>query len=293
MTSIASGRLSKMSVEHQTPVSYVLNVGEHAIPMSSYIGKSIRIVSNGEIRCTHCQRKTKKSFSQGYCYPCFISLPQCDRCMMSPEFCHYHAGTCRDSAWGESFCFQEHIVYLANSSGLKVGITRHTQMPTRWIDQGAVEALPIFSVATRQLSGLVEVMMKEWVADKTNWRKMLKQDVSPIDLKHERDKLMDLAKDGLADLQSRYPGQITALDKEPLTFDYPHIQWPEKIKTFNLDKQPEVEGTLLAIKGQYLILDTGCFNVRKHGSYDVSFYSDSIIPTTDLTSETEKEAGLL
>jgi len=195
---------------------------------------------------------------------------------MSPELCHFEAGTCRDASWGEEFCMQEHIVYLANSTGVKVGITRHTQVPTRWIDQGAIAALPMFSVATRYLSGLVEVIMKEWVADKTNWRKMLKHDVSTIDLVEERVRLMTLAKAPLAELQQKFPGQITALtDEETWEFEYPSIQWPEKIKTFNLDKLPIVEGTLLAVKGQYLILDTGCFNVRKHTSYDVSFCVES------------------
>jgi len=170
MIELASGRLAKMLIEKTEPLSYLLNVGDEKIDMNAYIGKDIRIISNGEIRCSHCQRKTNKSFNQGYCFPCFKKLAQCDRCMMSPELCHFSQGTCREPEWAEQFCMQEHIVYLANSSGLKVGITRHSQVPTRWMDQGAIQALPIFSVSTRQLSGLVEVIMKEWVADKTNWR---------------------------------------------------------------------------------------------------------------------------
>jgi len=192
--------------------------------------------------------------------------------MMSPELCHFSQGTCREPEWAEQFCMQEHIVYLANSSGLKVGITRHSQVPTRWMDQGAIQALPIFSVSTRQLSGLVEVIMKEWVADKTNWRKMLKHDVVEIDLAQERDRLFELAEAPLANLRSQYPDeQISPLESgEVWRFEYPSLQWPEKIKTFNLEKQSIVEGKLLAIKGQYLILDSGCFNVRKHTSFDVS-----------------------
>ena len=272
MIELASGRLAKMLIEKTEPLSYHLNVGDEKIEMNAYIGKDIRIISNGEIRCVHCQRKTNKSFNQGYCFPCFKKLAQCDRCMMSPELCHFSQGTCREPEWAEQFCMQEHIVYLANSSGLKVGITRHTQVPTRWMDQGAIQALPIISVSTRQLSGLVEVIMKEWVADKTNWRKMLKHDVAEIDLEQERDKLFELAKEPLTDLRSQYPDeQINQLESgEVWQFEYPSIQWPEKIKTFNLEKQSIVEGKLLAIKGQYLILDSGCFNVRKHTSFDVS-----------------------
>jgi len=278
MNLLASGRLSKMAVEHSQPVSYLMNIGEQKIPIHQYIGRKLRLVSNGEIRCLHCQRKTNKSFSQGYCYPCFQKLPQCDRCIMSPELCHYKQGTCRDPQWGDDFCMQEHIVYLANSTGVKVGITRHTQVPIRWMDQGAIQALPIFSVKTRYLSGLVEVMMKEWVADKTNWRKMLKHDVEPIDLLQERDTLLAKAEGPLAELHDLYPGQITALTEQDVwSFEYPSIKWPEKIKTFNLDKLPDLEGTLIAVKGQYLILDTGCFNVRKYTSYDVSLYSDDIV----------------
>jgi hypothetical protein len=272
MIELASGRLAKMSIEKTEPLSYHLNIGDEKIGMNAYIGKDIRIISNGEIRCAHCQRRTNKSFNQGYCFPCFKKLAQCDRCMMSPELCHFSKGTCREPDWAEQFCMQEHIVYLANSSGLKVGITRHTQVPTRWMDQGAIQALPIISVSTRQLSGLVEVIMKEWVADKTNWRKMLKHDVEEMDLAQERDKLFELAKDVLADLRLQFPDDKINLIEAADTwqFEYPSSQWPEKIKTFNLEKQNIVEGKLLAIKGQYLILDSGCFNVRKHTSFDVS-----------------------
>jgi hypothetical protein len=276
MIELASGRLAKMLIEKTEPLSYYLNVGDEKIDMNAYIGKDISIISNGEIRCSHCQRKTNKSFNQGYCFPCFKKLAQCDRCMMSPELCHFSKGTCREPEWAEQFCMQEHIVYLANSSGLKVGITRHTQVPTRWMDQGAIQALPIISVSTRQLSGLVEVIMKEWVADKTNWRKMLKHDVEVIDLMQERDKLFDLSEGALSDLKRQFPDeQINKLENaEMWQFEYPSLQWPEKIKTFNLEKQSVVEGKLLAIKGQYLILDSGCFNVRKHSSFDVLLSAD-------------------
>ncbi len=271
MTQIASGRLTKMAVSQGKPVNYTLKLGEGACNPADLLGKKLRFRSNGEIRCLHCQRRTNKSFNQGYCYPCFTKLAQCDRCIMSPELCHYQQGTCREPEWGETHCMQEHIVYLANSTGLKVGITRHNQVPIRWIDQGAVAALPIFSVSSRRLSGLLEVMMKQWVADKTNWRKMLKHEVVELDMLSERDHLLELASDQLAELMEQYPGEITALtDQNVWEFEYPHLSWPEKIKTFNFDKQDEVEGRLIAIKGQYLILDTGCLNIRKFTSYDVS-----------------------
>ena len=260
-----------MAVKQNDTVSYTLIAGEQTLELNQYLGKTIRLTSKGEIRCLSCQKRTNKSFQQGYCYRCFTKLAACDRCIMSPELCHYAQGTCREPEWGERHCLQEHIVYLANSSGLKVGITRAEQVPTRWMDQGAIQALPIFSVSSRLLSGLVEVMMKEWVADKTNWRKMLKHDVEDIDLVTERDRLLSLADSKLIELDQQYPDQIQRLDSEVWNFTYPHLSWPEKIKTFNLDKQDEVEGRLMAIKGQYLILDTGCLNIRKYTSYDVSF----------------------
>lgn len=271
MNYIASGRLTKMAVKQGSPVSYSLKLGDDACNPADFLGKKITLRSNGEIKCLACQAKTKKSFNQGYCYRCFTKLAQCDRCIMSPELCHYRQGTCREPEWGEANCMQEHIVYLANSTGLKVGITRHNQVPTRWMDQGAIAALPIFSVKSRYLSGLIEVMLKEWVADKTNWRKMLKHEVVDLDLVAERDRLLDLAHEKLKLLYANHPDAITPLNNEEVwTFEYPHLSWPEKIKTFNFDKQEEVEGTLIAIKGQYLILDTGCLNIRKFTSYDVS-----------------------
>ena len=194
---------------------------------------------------------------------------------MSPELCHYAQGTCRQPEWGEQNCYQEHIVYLANSSGLKVGITRHNQVPVRWMDQGAVEAVPVFSVSSRYLSGLLEVMLKQWVADKTNWRKMLKHELEVIDLQAEKQRLLDLAALQIQALQAQHPGEITCLQDSKLwQFDYPALVWPSKIATHNLDKQAVVEGVLQAVKGQYLIFDTGCLNVRKFTAYDVAVFSD-------------------
>jgi hypothetical protein len=272
---IGSGRLQKMRVVQSSPVDYFLRVGEQQVDLNVFLGKYLRIESNGQIRCIHCDRVTKTSFNQGYCYPCFKSLAQCDRCIMNPELCHYAQGTCREPEWGEQNCFQQHIVYLANSSGLKVGITRHNQVPVRWIDQGAIAALPMFSVSSRYLSGLLEVMLKEWVADKTNWRKMLKHDYEEIDLESEKRRLFELTASQIESLQNQYPGQISYLQEADLwRFDYPSVMWPEKIATHNLDKQTVVEGVLQAIKGQYLIFDSGCLNIRKFTAYDVTVLAE-------------------
>ena len=131
-----TGRLRKMPAEAGNPVAYSIAVGDTRIPLNDLIGRPLRLDFDGVIRCIHCDRKTNKSFNQGFCYPCFRKLAACDSCIMSPEKCHYHLGTCREPEWGEAHCMVEHVVYLANSSGLKVGITRASQVPTRWIDQG-------------------------------------------------------------------------------------------------------------------------------------------------------------
>lgn len=267
-----TGRLRKMPAEAGDPVAYSIAVGDTRIPLNDLIGRPLRLDFDGVIRCIHCDRKTNKSFNQGFCYPCFRKLAACDSCIMSPEKCHYHLGTCREPEWGETHCMVEHVVYLANSSGLKVGITRASQVPTRWIDQGAVDAIPMVRVATRYIAGLVEVACKTHVADRTNWRAMLKGDVPELDLTSERQRMLGLIADDLEALrQTHGRDSIREVDEQGLGLSYPVRVWPEKIKTHNLDKSPEVEGVLEGIKGQYLILDTGVINVRKFTGYEVRF----------------------
>ena len=267
-----AGHLRKMRVSLESPVRYELLVDDHAETLNPYIGQTIRMTHNGDIHCTACGRKTNKSYSQGHCYPCSQSLASCDLCIMKPETCHYDAGTCRQPEWGEAHCLQSHYVYLANSSGLKVGITRAPQIPTRWIDQGASQALPIFRVSHRLLSGLVEVAMKDYVSDRTSWQRMLKGSPEPVDIKQRRNELYGLAKDALKELEKRFGTEAIEFlhDEEPIDINYPVQEYPEKVRSFNFDKTPVIEGTLLGIKGQYLILDGGVVNIRKFTGYDVS-----------------------
>ena len=267
------GLLKKMHTRLDSPVRYDLPLGDQSIALNPLIGKPIKLTYTGHIFCVHCNRAIKKSFNQGYCYPCFISLAQCDMCIMRPETCHYEAGTCREPAWGETFCFQPHIVYLANSSGIKVGITRKTQIPTRWIDQGAVQALPIFRVQSRYAAGLIEVVCAKHVSDKTSWQQMLKNHGDPIDLAAKRNELVSNCKAELAEITQRFGQQaIEFLPEEPIVdIHFPVDSYPVKIKSFNFDKNPEVSGVLHGIKGQYLLLDTGVINIRKYTGYEVEF----------------------
>ena len=272
----ASGHLAKMDVQLANTVQYQLPLDDQRIALNDLIGHSIRLEYRGDIHCIHCGRRSKKSFSQGYCYPCFTKLPQCDTCIMSPEKCHFHHGTCRDPQWGEKYCFTDHFVYLANSSGVKVGITRGTQLPTRWIDQGATQGLPIFRVQTRYQAGLIEDCIREHVADKTSWQKMLKGNAEMADLAAIRDDLLIKSESGLELLEQEFGLQaLQRLYNETTTeIHFPVTRFPEKVKSFNLDKAPLVEGELQGIKGQYLILDTGVINIRKYTGYNIEFSAE-------------------
>ncbi len=267
------GNLRKMAIEPgqgDAPAHYTLLAGEHRLDLNARLGQSLGLTWTSAIACTHCGRATKKSFAQGYCYPCFKTLAQCDTCIVKPETCHFFAGTCREPQWAEQHCFQPHVVYLANSSGLKVGITRKSQLPTRWLDQGAIQALPILEVDTRQQSGFVEVLFKEEVSDRTNWRAMLKGEVEPLDLIAERNRLLARLEGGLARLRERFGADaIHELDATPVELEYPVLEYPRKIVSHNFDKAPDVTGTLLGLKGQYLIFDSGVINLRKFTGYEV------------------------
>lgn len=269
-----SGNLKKMSSSVEgSAVQYGLTLGDDVVNMNELLGQKVTLNFSGDINCIYCGRVTKKSFSQGFCFPCFKKLAACDTCIMSPEKCHFHLGTCREPEWAEKYCMQDHYVYLANSSGLKVGITRGDQLPTRWIDQGATQARALFRVQNRRMSGLVETLFKSEVADKTNWRNMLKGTSDVMDLEREQERLIGLLYEGLDVLQSEFGLQsITDLSAENETheFTYPVLEYPTKITSINAEKSPLVEGVLMGIKGQYWMLDTGVINIRKYTGYQAS-----------------------
>ena len=266
-----SGNIQKLVTSLEQPVQYQLPIGKDMVAMNALIGSQITLTYSGEINCIACGRKTKKSFSQGFCYPCFQSLAQCDSCIIKPEQCHYFAGTCREPEWGETHCLQDHYVYLANSSGTKVGITRGSQIPTRWMDQGATQALPVFRVKNRLLSGLVEVAFKQHVADKTHWQRMLKGAPEAVDLAAIRDELFETCSQDIEAIIKQHDNDaITPLtDESVVQINYPVELYPTKVKSLNFDKTPEITGILAGIKGQYLILDTGVLNIRKFSGYNI------------------------
>lgn len=266
-----TGPLEKMQTRLIAPVAYALRIGDSTLPLNPLLGQTLELTHTGLIHCTACGRATKKSYSQGFCYPCSQKLACCDLCIVKPELCHYHAGTCREPDWGLSHCMQPHIVYLANSSGLKVGITRESQLPTRWIDQGATQALPILRVATRQQSGLIEVALARHVADRTDWRALLKGPPAPVDLAARRDELLQVCAPDIAALRERFgAAAITELAVEPVTLDYPVLSYPSKISSLDFAKTPTISGTLCGIKGQYLLFAHGVLNVRKFTAYQIA-----------------------
>jgi len=279
---IYSGHLRKMQVQYdrpEVPVAYSLSMPDcdaEDISINAMLGKSLTIRFKNEIHCVACGRKTNKSFNQGHCYPCLTRLASCDKCIMSPEKCHFEQGTCREPEWGQTYCMQSHYVYLANSSGLKVGITRGDQLPTRWVDQGAIQAVAIYKVSQRYYSGLIEVLYKQKVSDRTQWQRMLKGQVEEMDLLQHRDELNEFFHESVEELKMGLPdGAVERLEGESVTeILYPVENFPQKIKSFNLDKQAEVQGMLMGIKGQYLILDTGVINVRKFSGYHVELEID-------------------
>lgn len=264
---IYSNNLIKLSTELNAVVQYtLLDQDQNVVDFNALIGQNIKISFTGQINCIHCSRKTRSSFGQGFCYACFQTVPQASPAVTRPELDQAHLGISRDMEWAKKNSLVDHYVYLAVSSSLKVGITRHTQIPTRWIDQGASQAIRIAKVPYRQLSGLIEVELKKQFADKTNWRKMLTNAIDPnIDLYAERDKAHVM-------LKGKFDEYL--IDDEITNIKFPVLEYPKKVTSISLDKTPDIEGKLVGIKGQYLIFeDSRVFNVRKHNGYFVNIES--------------------
>jgi len=255
-----SGMVSKMATELNTPIHYHLRLGDDRIDMNQLLGAQVSIVWKNEIRCLNCGKVTQKSFGQGYCYPCFISIPETEECVLNPELCRAHEGVARDMDWAREHCLQDHFVYLALSSEVKVGVTRQSQIPTRWIDQGASRATKLAKTPNRHLAGLIEVELKKHLTDKTNWRSMLMNKIADHVSLAEEKKRVSL-------LVSKELQQYISDDDTVYDLQYPFLSVPQKVTSINLEKQP-LQGKLNGIKGQYLIFDQGnVINVRKYGGY--------------------------
>jgi hypothetical protein len=264
-----AGSLMKLKTRLESgSVHYDLVLGEQSLYLNDLLGKQIEMRFTGDIHCIATGEKIKKSYNQGYSYKAFMTLPECDICIVKPELCHFDKGTCRDSDWGLKHCFQPHCLYLAYSSDLKVGITREHQIPTRFMDQGALFALPILRLKSRHASGVLEAEIAKEMSDRTNWRKMLQapeNDFDPRELEEKRQQLFEDYGDLIDELEAE------DLDHGIIELNYPVLEYPKKIKSLGFDKDPVVKGVLLGLKGQYLILDTGVINMRKHQGYQIEW----------------------
>ena len=254
--------LKKMITELNDEVQYYLDVDNDFLNVNQLLDKEIEISFEG-YQCLCCD-KEKKIYRQGFCYDCFYKSAQVGDWIMKPELSKAHLGIeDRNLEFEKEVQLKPHIVYLALSSNVKVGVTRKTQVPTRWIDQGATKAIEIVEVPNRYLAGITEVALKEFVADKTNWQKMLKNDILEADLIEEREKLKEYIPEEVKDYFLATNGKVTEIN-------YPVKQYPTKIKSLNLEKIQVYSGKLKGIKGQYLIFEDGTvFNVRNNEGYKV------------------------
>ena len=254
--------IHKMQCEFASPLQYTLKGESEDLLMNSLLGKNISIFFEGHINCVVCGKKINKTFAQGSCYDCFRNAPENAECIIRPELCQAHLGKGRDPSWEEVNHNVPHYVYLALSSAVKVGVTRINQIPTRWIDQGASEGLILAECPNRFHAGELEVYLKDTFTDRTNWQRMLKNQLSSKSLVEAKEKLADV-------LESPFSSWITE-HRVPQLLEYPVLEYPEKVKSIKLDKEPVIEGILTGIKGQYLMFQGGrVLNVRAHSGYRI------------------------
>jgi hypothetical protein len=256
------GVLQKMQTEYLNPIQYYLVFEDSFLNVNQLIGKEITISFKG-YQCLNCG-KPKKIFRQGYCYDCFMSSASVGDWIMRPELSTAHLDIeDRDLVYEKKVQLQPHIVYLALSSDVKVGVTRKTQVPTRWIDQGAIKAIPIVEVPNRYLAGITEVALKNHFADKTSWQKMLKNNLPDVDLVTERNAVLQWLPEEIK--------PYFAEEQKLYNIHFPIEYYPTKINSLNLEKTPLFTGKIIGIKGQYLLFEDGTvFNVRSNEGYVVN-----------------------
>ena len=257
--------LRKMLAGFDGRVHYALSMGGSVLELDPLLGKELSIRATGILTCVSCGNRVKKFYGQGFCFPCLRDAPEASVCIIRPELCRAHMGEGRDPAWEADHHNTEHVVYLSYTGGLKVGVTRATQVPVRWIDQGAVAAIVIGRTPYRQLAGLMEVDLKRAFADRTDWRAMLR----PVDADVGMERLRAARTHALTSLRHDLQGYLIE-DAEPLRIDYPMLAWPPKVTSVQLGRTPEIRGPLVGIKGQYLLWEDGrVLNVRNHAGYHV------------------------
>lgn len=259
-----SNVIRKMDTSLNGVVEYAFNIHDQKFLMNDLIDSRIKISWKGKVVC-QCGRLMNKFYRSGFCYTCYWESPQASQSIFKPELCTAHLNIEeRDLVWEKKFQIAPHYVYIANSSGIKVGITRKTQGVTRWMDQGASQAIILAEVPNRRFSGDIEVALKEHVSDKTNWRKMLSAEPENVDMLEIKNQLSSFIPNELKKFISN--------DNFITQIKYPVSKYPQKIKSLKLEKAQEINAILKGIKGQYLIFENNeVFNVRSHEGFLVDF----------------------
>jgi hypothetical protein len=250
------------------PVQYFLyNNKNEQLHINELLNKNVSLSHTGKYFCTECDKEVKKLFGQGFCYTCFTNSAENSPCIIHPELCRGHLGEGRDLQWELNHHVQPHLVYIAKSSGMKIGVTRSLQIPTRWIDQGADEAIIFAKTENRYQAGVIEVYFKQFLSDKTNWQKMLKN------IKSEED-LLEIKNDLKNKFRLHELYHCLQEESSPVKITYPHANQYDKIISNSLEKTSKIEGKLTGIKGQYLIFDGGkVINIRNHTGFEVQIES--------------------
>ena len=260
------GNIRKMLSQLNSEVEYTLPLYETTQPslnieLNQLIGRTIKISFSGIINCVVTGKKIRKAYGEGMSYDAFKSSPLAVESIIRPELSKIHLGVAlRDYDWEMQHHMKPHIVYLSKTAGNKVGVTKESQIPTRWIDQGAIQAIIIARVPYRQAAGALEISLKKYISDKTNWRKMLQNEINQDSLLSIRDELF-------SKVENEYR-QYLVIEETLYDINFPVIKYPEKVKSLTLDKVPEIEEKLVGIKGQYLLFENDLvFNVRRHSGY--------------------------
>lgn len=261
---VINTNLTKLIVSNGDPIQYQLYTDDGLVLLNDFIGKELKIEFTGNIYCKSCGKPTRKSYFQGFCYPCFKNAPEAAPCIIRPELCQAHLGEGRHIEWEQNHHNQPHVVYLAISSAVKVGVTTESNIPTRWIDQGASYAVTIANTPNRYIAGAIEVELKNHFTDRTHWQKMLRNDVLQIASFQDA---FNLVRKSLSSELQQY---LSFNDNTIFLARFPVLQYPSKIVSFNPEKSPSIEGVLTGIKGQYLMFDAKkVMNVRKFEGYEV------------------------
>ncbi len=252
--------------------------------LNDRLGQAVTLELHAPYHCIHCGKTARKLFGGGHCYDCFSALARCDLCVMSPERCHFAAGTCREPEWGEAFCMQPHVVYLSNTSGPKIGITRADRVLRRWLDQGATQALVIGQVATRHAAGLVEAHFKRTMNDRTDWRRLVSGRGVEADL-------VALAQQLYQDKTApamQWGHSVGEYISGLVNIEYPLLGYSPPQQVPLTLEQPTYTDNLVGIIGQYLLFSRGALNL---GAYRGMQLSIEFAPALDSQQLAELSAG--